>query len=78
MGLINKKTPLLATKLRHVNIHQHWLRECAQEGDITVNWIPTAQRPADGLTKPLKRQCHDAFVQLIGMVDVETRIEQKS
>lgn len=30
VDLLNKARPLLATKLRHVDIHQHWLRQGVQ------------------------------------------------
>ena len=69
-GLMTKNAPFLDTKLRHVDIHQHWLRERVQRGDITINWLPTARMPADGLTKRLSRQNHQKFLQLLGMKDI--------
>lgn len=36
-----------------------------------VKWIPTAEIPADGLTKHLTRQKHEAFVKLLGMVNIK-------
>jgi len=29
------------------------VRECAEEGDITVHWVPGKENPADMLTKPV-------------------------
>ncbi|KAL1953588.1 hypothetical protein VTO42DRAFT_2569 [Malbranchea cinnamomea] len=34
--IVNKELPKLNTKLRHVDIHQHWVRERVQDGDIVV------------------------------------------
>ena len=68
-GIVNKLEPALTTKLRHVDIHQHWLRERVQEGELKVGWISTNDIPADGLTKPLPRQKHERFVKLLGLVD---------
>ena len=47
VDLLNKARPLLAMKLRHVHIHQHWLRDGVQNKSLSVQWIPTALMPAD-------------------------------
>jgi len=66
---VNKLEPALTTKLRHVDIHQHWLRERVQSGELKVGWISTNDIPADGLTKPLPRQKHEKFVRLLGLAN---------
>jgi hypothetical protein len=66
--------PLLTTKLRHVDIHQHWLRQEVQSNRITVQWVSTNTMPADGLTKPLPRQKHKKFIQLLGLVDIRDKL----
>lgn len=73
-GVLNKPAPLLNTKLRHVDIHQHWLREKVQNGELRVSWIPTNDMPADGFTKSLSRQRHDNFLRLLGMVDIADQL----
>ena len=70
VGLVNKEAPQLTTKLRHVDIHQFWLRQEVSEDRIKVNWVPTTAMPADGLTKPLSRQKHEDFVKQLGLVDI--------
>jgi hypothetical protein len=62
VGLINKSTPQLSTKLRHVDIHHFWLRQEAQNGNITVQWVPTGDMTADGLTKALPIALHQQFL----------------
>jgi hypothetical protein len=69
--LLKEETPKLNTKLRHVDIHHHWLRQEVQAKKIQVEWIPTAEMPADGFTKPLSRQKHEHFVRLINMVNLD-------
>lgn len=69
--LLVEKEPAFNTKLRHVDIHQHWLREKCQNGDINVEWIATDKQPADGLTKALSSAKHAAFVQHLGLIDTE-------
>jgi hypothetical protein len=70
VALINKEDAAFDTKLRHVDIHYHWVRQEAQAGRITVRWVPTAQMVADGLTKCLTRQKHENFIRLLRMADV--------
>lgn len=66
-GLMSKQQPVITTKLRHIDIHQHWLRERVQSGELKVTWLSTNDMPADGLTKPLSRQKHEHFVELLGL-----------
>ena len=66
------------TKLQHVDIQNHWLRELAGKKEIKVEWIPTAEMPADGLTKPLERQRHLRFVELLGLRDIRYLVDTKN
>jgi hypothetical protein len=68
--LITKDLPTLVTKLKHVDIRQHWLREQVADKRINIAWISTSHMPADGLTKALPRQKHQNFVQQLGLVDL--------
>ena len=56
--LLTKDLPTLVTKLKHVDIRQHWLREQVADKRINITWISTSHMPADGLTKALPRQKH--------------------
>ena len=58
-------TPKFTTKLRHVDIHRHWLRQEVQNKQISIEWTSTTSILADGLTKPLPPQRHKEFVRLI-------------
>jgi hypothetical protein len=73
--LVTSEAPAISTKLRHVDIHQFWLRQEVQAGAYNVQWVPTGEMPADGLTKPLSRQTHEAFVDMLGMRDVRHLVE---
>jgi Reverse transcriptase (RNA-dependent DNA polymerase) len=72
--VLQKDTPKLTTKLRHVDIHQHWLRQEVQDGHIKVYWKATADMPADmpadGLAKSLSRQKHAVFLKQLNLVDI--------
>ncbi|RMZ92256.1 hypothetical protein DV736_g455, partial [Chaetothyriales sp. CBS 134916] len=64
----------LTTKLRHVDIHNHWLRQEYQAGRVQIEWTPTADMPADGLTKTLTRQSHERFVRMLRLTDISLRL----
>ena len=77
MSLLTNKSAKLVTKLKHVDIHNHWLRQEVQEKRIKLVWVPTAKMPADGLTKPLGRQKHVVFREMIGLTDMTDRLERE-
>jgi hypothetical protein len=51
-----------------VDIHHYWLRQTQQQGLIAVEWTPTADMIADGLTKPLPRHKHEKFMTQLGLI----------
>ena len=59
----------LQTKLRHVNIHSHWLRQEVQRRSIHLNWVSIKRMIADGLIKTLTFTNFEAFVKMIGLED---------
>lgn len=65
----------LATKLKHIDIHHHWLRQEVQDQRLHLKWIPTNSMPADGLTKALPGQKHNTFIQQLGLVDIKHLIQ---
>ena len=73
--LLTASTAQFNTKLRHVDIKHHWLREKVQSGEIKINWTPTAAMPADGLTKPLTVQNHQKLLKHLSLVDISARLE---
>jgi hypothetical protein len=75
VGLVQKERPQLTSKLRHVDIHNFWLRQVHRDGKITVQWVPTTDMPADGFTKPLSAEKHSHFVKQLGLVDISSRID---
>ena len=74
MRIVNNQEPFVVTKLKHVNIQQHWLRETLHRPDpppgaagINVEWIQTDHMPADGLTKLLPEPKHAQFLKLLNL-----------
>lgn len=68
--IVSNQLPTISTKLRHIDIHQFWLRQEVQDGKFVVQWIPSSEMPADGLTKPLTKQLHQAFIDMLGLRDI--------
>jgi hypothetical protein len=71
--ILTKETPKLQTALKHVDIHQSWLRQEVQAKRIKVEWVPTAEMVADGFTKVLPTQKHAEFVKQLNLVDIRDR-----
>ena len=46
--LVTEKIACLQTKLQHINIHNHWLRQEVRDEQITVKYIPTKKRLQTG------------------------------
>lgn len=76
--LMLKETPKLVTKLKHVDVHQHWLRQEVEERKLNVQWIPTTEMLADSFTKALPRQKHELFIQHLRLVDIPYLLEDSS
>jgi hypothetical protein len=68
--LVNKDIGKLQTKLRHVDIHNHWLRQEAQRKRIQVEYRQTTDMIADGLTKAMNHGQLQKFVKQIGLTDI--------
>src|SRR5215469_826017 len=75
--LVNEEITRLQTKLRHVDIHNHWLRQEARDGRITVDYIPTKQMIANGLTKALSKGEFQEFLQQVNLVDISNQIAER-
>jgi hypothetical protein len=74
--ILTKEAPKLQTALKHVDIHQCWLRQEVQAGNIKVQWVPTAEMVADGFTKILPVQKHKEFVKQLNLVDIKDKIRE--
>ncbi len=70
MCLIIQDVLKLVTKIRHVDIHQHWLHEQVKDRRIDVEWVKTIEIPANRLTKALSRQKHENFIWQLKISDI--------
>jgi hypothetical protein len=68
--LVNEDMMRIQTALRHVDIHNCWLRQEAKKGSFEVKYLPTTEMPADGLTKALDRGKFERFVAQLGLTTI--------
>jgi hypothetical protein len=72
--LVSKESAKLQTKLRHVNIHNHWLRQEHVADRVRTKWVKTSEIVADGITKGLPKGKFESFVQQLGLQDIRQRL----
>lgn len=75
--LVTEEIARLKTSLRHVDIHNHWLRQEHARGKISVVYTESAKMMADGLTKALVQAAYESFREKMGLVDVEKQIVER-
>lgn len=71
-GLVAKNQGTLNTKLRHISINDHWLRQEQQLHRIDIHLVPSEEEEADGFTKALPTAVHRKFLKAIGMEEINT------
>jgi hypothetical protein len=75
--LVTAEIATLKTSLRHVDIHNHWLRQEVQNGKITVCYTKSAELMADGLTKALPKGTWESFIDQMNLQDVRELITER-
>ena len=63
--ILTSNNSQFTTKLRHLDVHHHWLRQKIQTGKIHAKWSSTTNILSDGLRKTLTPQRHKEFVALL-------------
>jgi hypothetical protein len=63
------KRPFVDGRTKHIDVRYHFIRQEVDHGMISVEWVPTNQQVADGLTKALDRIKHERFVKQLNLVD---------
>jgi hypothetical protein len=77
LRVLKKEMLKLDTKLKHVDIHRHWLRQKIQTNRISASWCSTAEMSADDFIKMLSRQKHEEFLKQLHLIDITHLINQK-
>ncbi|KAI0995187.1 hypothetical protein K3495_g12995 [Podosphaera aphanis] len=63
------KNPQLHERSKHIDIFYHFIRDLAEKRRLVIDYIPTDEMAADGMTKPLQRIAFERFKGQLGLVD---------
>lgn len=61
------KNPVFHVRMKHIEIHHHFIRELIQNGEIELVYRPTEEQIANIFTKPLARDKFQNFRDGIGV-----------
>ena len=53
------KNPIFHGRSKHIDIRSHFIRECIENGEITVRHVNSQEQKAYILTKTLRRVKHE-------------------
>ena len=62
---------------KHIDIENHCIRGKTENSRVTLNYVPTDEMAADGLTKGLTANRHAGFIGQIRMEDQEGKEQPK-
>lgn len=71
------KNPVLHGQSKHIEVKYHFVRECAENGQIKVDFIRSEEQLGDFLTKPLGKTKFQELRSKVGLVDVD-RLHHKA
>jgi len=63
------KAPRFNSRTKHIDIKYHFVQDACAQGLIELNYLPTAEMPADIMTKALPRDTHQRHVKGMGLQD---------
>lgn len=55
------------SRIKHIDVRHHVIRKHQQKGHINVEYVPTREQAADGLTKGVYGPRFEKFVHMIGI-----------
>jgi hypothetical protein len=70
LRVLESNTLKINIKLKHVNIHRHWLKQKVQFDRINVNWISIVEMFADDFIKISFRTKHENFLKQLHLIDI--------
>lgn len=57
------------SRVKHIDIRHHYIREHVEDGDIQVIYVPSNENLADVFTKPLPRIAHHCACVALQLCD---------
>jgi hypothetical protein len=62
------KTPMMHSKMKHIPVKYHFLREQVAEKKIKVKYVGTKEKVEDIFTKPLLGEAFEYLCQRLGVI----------
>jgi hypothetical protein len=67
------KNLVMHSKMKHIPIKYHFLREQVVEQSVKMEYIATKEQVADIFTKPLPRETFEYLRQKLGVISLSSR-----
>jgi hypothetical protein len=64
------ENPTKFQRAKHIDIRFHFIRHTLLNNNITINYIPSSDNPADVLTKALEPVKHQRCVEQMGLIEI--------
>ncbi len=61
------ENPIFHVQTKHIDVRHHWVREKVEDGNVELEYIPTADQTADIFTKPLDSVKFEKFRDDLGL-----------
>ncbi len=61
------ENPIFHARTKHIDVRHHWVREKVEDGNVELEYIPTADQTADIFTKPLDSVKFEKFRDDLGL-----------
>lgn len=68
------KNPEFHQRTGHIPIDEHFVRNEIASKRVTIDWVPTNDQLADGLTKPLASNRHNTMTSRLGLVTINNSL----
>lgn len=62
--------PATSSRTKHVDVAHHLARDCAERGEVILEYVPSNEQVADGFTKPLPAVPFRLFHEILGVREV--------
>ena len=69
-GIAISNNPVQHSRMKHIDIRYHFLREHVMSGTVELHFVPTEQQLADIFTKPLDETTFSRLVCELGMLNL--------
>ncbi|GJY67121.1 hypothetical protein Tco_0469359 [Tanacetum coccineum] len=67
--------PVLHSRIKHIDIRYHFIRDHVLKGDIELHFIPTQYQLADIFSKPLDEPTFKTLIVELGMLNIDSKPE---